>query len=105
MTEAQIALAMGDPATADRFAEEASEAASTSGNQEAAISAALTRGRIARSRGEPERAALILEAAVGSAREHGRSAQLRACLVELSEVMADQGDTRRAYELAREALR
>ncbi len=80
-------------------------AASASGNQEAVVSAALTRSRIARSRGEPARAALILEADVGSAREHGRSAQLRECLVELSEVMADQWDNRRAYDLAREALR
>jgi transcriptional regulator with XRE-family HTH domain len=103
-TEAQIALARGDPAAADRHAEEALVAAATSGNHKAWISAALTRGRIARQLGEPGRAVLILEAAIESAREHGRSAQARDCLVELSEVMADQGDTKRAYELAREAL-
>jgi len=104
-TEAQIALAMDDLAAADRLAQEAIEAAGTTGNHKAGISAALTRGRIARKLGEPERAVAILEAAIGSAREHGRSAQLRDCLVELSEVVADQGDTKRAYELAREALR
>jgi transcriptional regulator with XRE-family HTH domain len=104
-TEAQIALAMDDPAAADQFAQGAIEAAGATGNHKAGISAALTRGRIARRLGESERAEAILEAAIGSAREHGRSAQLRDCLIELSEVMADQGDTKRAYELAREALR
>lgn len=104
-TEAQIALAMGDAGEAERFAVEAIAAAGTSGNNKAAVSAALTRGRIARSLGEPARAMTILEAAVESAREHGRAAQLRECLVELSEVAAEQGDSKRAYELVREALR
>jgi ribonuclease-3 len=48
--------------------------------------------------------ALYLDQGLGAAREHGRSAQLRDCLVELSDVIAEQGDTRRAYDLAREAL-
>lgn len=103
-TEAQIALAMDDPAAADQFAQRAIEVAGASGNHKAGISAALTRGRIARSLGEPERAGAILEAAIESAREHGRSAQLRDCLVELSEVMAERGDAQRAYQLVREAL-
>lgn len=104
-TEAQIALVMGDTGEAERFAIEAIAAAGTSGNHRAAVSAALTRGRIARRHGESARAIAILEAAVESAREHGRSAQLRDCLVELSEVVAELGDTKRAYELVREALR
>jgi tetratricopeptide (TPR) repeat protein len=104
-TEAQVALAMDDPVAAEKFAVEAIAASGTSGNHKAAISAALTRGRIARRLGEPARAITILEAAVESARGHGRSAQLRDCLVELSELLAEQGDTKRAYALAREALR
>jgi tetratricopeptide (TPR) repeat protein len=103
-TEAQIALAMNDPAAADQFAQRAIDAAGTSGNRKAGISAALTRGRIARRVGEPDRAVAILEAAIASAREHGRSAQLRDLLVELSEVMAERGDSQRAYRLVREAL-
>ncbi len=104
-TEAQVALALDDPVAADRFALEAIEAAGTTGNHKAGISAALTRGRIARRLGEPDRAVAILEAAIAAAREHGRSAQLRDCLVELSEVVAARGDAQRAYELVREALR
>jgi len=103
-TEAQIALAMNDPAAADQFAQRAIDAAGTSGNRKAGISAALTLGRIARRIGETDRAVTILEAAIATSREHGRSGQLRDLLVELSEVMAERGDTQRAYRLVREAL-
>ena len=104
-TQARVALAMSDLAAAEGFAVDAMAAAGTSGNQKAAVSAALTRGRIARRLGEPARAAAILEGAIEIARVHGRPAQLRDCLVELSELASEEGDARRAYELAREALR
>jgi hypothetical protein len=65
----------------------------------------MTRGRVARRRGDRAAAVVALEAAVDSARAHDRSAQLRDALVELSEVVAESGDTVRAYQLVREALR
>lgn len=104
-TEAQVALAMEDLDEAERLATHAIDAAGPTGNHKAAISATITRGRIARRRGNLEAAAAGFEAAVEAARQHGRSSQLREALVELSEVIAEQGDSRRAYELVREALR
>jgi hypothetical protein len=65
----------------------------------------ITRGRIARRRGDAAVAVSTFEEAVAAARTLGRSSQLRDCLIELSELLAEQGDTKQAYELAREALR
>ncbi len=104
-TEAQIALASDDLAGAEHLAAAAIEAGGTTGNHKAVISATITRGRIARRRGDVASAMADLEQAIAAAREIGRSAQLRDCLVELSDLVAEQGDTKRAYELAREALR
>jgi tetratricopeptide (TPR) repeat protein len=104
-TEAQVALAGDDLAAAEQFAIEAVEIATAAANRKAAVSATLTRGRIARRRGDRALAVTLLEEAVAMAREHGRQAQVRDCLIELSDVVAEQGDTKRAYELAREALR
>ncbi len=104
-TEAQVALAMDDLDAAEQLAGEAIAAAAAAGNLKASTSAALTQARIARRKGDPERAIATLRAAVEPARGRGQSAQLRDCLVELSELLAEQGDTKAAYELAREALR
>jgi transcriptional regulator with XRE-family HTH domain len=104
-TEAQVALAMDDLDEAERFALAAISAAGPTGNDKAAISAMLTRGRIARRRGDAAGAISTFEEAIAAARTLGRSAQLRDCLIELSDLVAEQGDTKRAYELAREALR
>jgi ATP/maltotriose-dependent transcriptional regulator MalT len=104
-TEAQVALAMDDLDEADRLALAAISAAGPTGNDKAAVSAMITRGRIARRRGDAAGAVSTFEDAVAAARALGRSAQLRDCLIELSDLVAEQGDTKRAYELAREALR
>jgi transcriptional regulator with XRE-family HTH domain len=104
-TEAQVALASDDLDAAGRLATDALAAADATGNRKAGISALMTRGRVARRRGDRPAAVAALEAAVDSARTHGRSAQLRDALVELSEVVAESGDTVRAYQLVREALR
>jgi len=88
-----------------RLTSAALSAAGPTGNDKAAISATVTRGRIARRRGDAARAISTFEEAIAAARALGRSAQLRDCLVELSELVAEQGDTKRAYELVREAIR
>ena len=104
-TEAQVALAEDDLDAAARLATDALAVADSSGNHKAAISALLTRGRVARRRNDAPAAMVALEAAVEAARTHGRAAQLRDALVELSEVVAGEGDAARAYQLVREALR
>jgi tetratricopeptide (TPR) repeat protein len=104
-TEAQVALAADDLDAAGRLATDALTVADATGNHKAAISALLTRGRVARRRGDAPAAIVALEAAAQAARTHDRAAQLRDALVELSEVVAGEGDTARAYQLVREALR
>jgi transcriptional regulator with XRE-family HTH domain len=102
-TEAQIALADGQAATAVDRAEAAVDLARRTGNQKAEISALLTEARAARSSGDRERAGEILGAAVELARG-GPKARLRELLSAWSELLAEAGDHQRAYELSREAL-
>jgi hypothetical protein len=54
--------------------------------------------------GELDEAARILEGAAAVARDHGRRAQLQMVLGELAQVVAEQGDLRRAFDLSQEAL-
>jgi transcriptional regulator with XRE-family HTH domain len=102
-TEAQIALADGNTATAVDRAEAAAELARRTGNQKAEISALLTEARAARNAGDRKRAGKILATAVELARG-GPKARLREILTEWSELLAESGDHQRAYELSREAL-
>ncbi|TAM63824.1 MAG: hypothetical protein EPN50_06090, partial [Chloroflexota bacterium] len=103
-TRASIALARGALDEAEALAADAARRAQATDNVKALVSATLTRGRIAHRRGELGAAVTFVEEALAGAREHGRSAQVRECLVELSDLAAAGGDTARAYALAREAL-
>jgi tetratricopeptide (TPR) repeat protein len=103
-TRAQIDLASGDPVTAVTTAAEAMTMADACGNHKAYLSAALTYARAQRSLGRPDDAIATLEAAGQRAHEQGRIAQRRELLTEWADLLAELGDTRRAYELAREAL-
>jgi tetratricopeptide (TPR) repeat protein len=103
-TRAQIELAGGDLAAAERVAQEALELANDHDNHKAAISASLTLARISRRAGDLAKAAERMEAAAELARAHARPQQLRDVLTEWSDVMAELGDDRAAFRISREAL-
>lgn len=103
-THSQIELASGDHVTAAALASEAMAMADACGNHKAFLSAALTLSRAQRRLGAPWDAIAVLKDADGRARVHGRQSQRREILIEWADVEAELGDTRRAYELAREAL-
>ncbi len=102
-TEAQIALAKGSLDEATERATSAAGLARKSGNQKAEISSMLTEARVARARGDAVRATDVLGDAVELAR-NGPKPRLREILTEWSELLAETGDLKRAYELSREAL-
>ena len=64
----------------------------------------MTLAKAQRADGNLSGAAGTLERTAGLARELGRRAQLQAVLGEWSDLLAQQGDLARAYELSREAL-
>ena len=102
-TEAQIALARGSLDEATERAASAAGLARKTGNQKAEISSLLTEARVARARGDGARASAVLGGAVELAR-NGPRPRLRELLGEWSELLAETGDLKRAYELSREAL-
>lgn len=102
-TEAQIALAKGSLDEATERAASAAGLARKTGNQKAEISSMLTEARVARARGDGARASAVLGGAVELARS-GPKPRLRELLGEWSELLAETGDLKRAYELSREAL-
>jgi transcriptional regulator with XRE-family HTH domain len=103
-SEAQIALAAGAFADAASLATKALGLAEESGDRKAAISAGLSLGHAQRDAGDLEAASLTLEHAAGQAQDMGRRGQLQAVLGAWSDVMAELGDMKRAYELSRQAL-
>lgn len=103
-TRAQIDLASGDPVTAAAMATDAMAMAEACGNHKAFLSAALTLSRAQRRLGAPTAAIAVLEKADGRALAQGRHAQRRDILAEWADALAELGETRRAYELVREAL-
>jgi tetratricopeptide (TPR) repeat protein len=103
-TTAQIELAAGSAVDAARLATEARRLAESTDNHKAFTSASLTLARAQRQLGDPDAALVSLEQAALRAREHERHSQLRTVLTEWADLLADQGDVRRAYELTREAL-
>ncbi len=102
-TEAQIALADGQPDIARERAAEAVAIARRTGNQKAEISALLTGARAARASGDVDNARDVLAAAAELARS-GPRPRLRDILTEWSELLAETGDHQGAYRLSREAL-
>jgi len=103
-TEAQIALAGSSLDEAASLAEQAIRGSELTGNQKALIDALITRAKIRRQRGDVEDAEGDLARAADLARASGSRGRLRDVLGTWSEMLAERGDHRRAYDLAREAL-
>jgi transcriptional regulator with XRE-family HTH domain len=103
-TEAQIALAGSAFEQAAALAEQAIEGAELTGNQKALIDALVTRAQIRRRRGERESADGDFARAADLARASGSRGRIREVLGAWSEMLAEGGDLRRAYDLTREAL-
>jgi transcriptional regulator with XRE-family HTH domain len=103
-TEARIALAGSSFEQAATLVEQAIEAAERTGNEKALIDALVTRAQIRRQRGDPEGADADFARAADLARASGSRGRVREVLGAWSEVLAESGDLRRAYDLTREAL-
>jgi transcriptional regulator with XRE-family HTH domain len=103
-TEAQIALAKSSLDQAASLAEQAIQSAELTGNQKALTSALVTRAQVRRQRGDAQGAESDLARAADFARASGSRGRLRDVLSAWSEIEAEIGDHRRAYDLAREAL-
>ena len=103
-TESRIALADGRGADAATLATRSLAFAEESGDRRAAIAAGLTLARAQRAVGDAAAAAATLDRTAALARDLGRRGQLQAVLGEWSDLLAQQGDLARAYELSREAL-
>jgi transcriptional regulator with XRE-family HTH domain len=103
-TEARIDLESGDIEKAVALGSEAVALGERTGNKKAFIDASLTLARARRRQGDRRGAIGILENAANAAREHGRRVQLESLLGEWADIVAEDGDHARAYELSREAL-
>ncbi len=103
-TQAQIALALGNTEVAVGLADQAVKWAREAGNRKAEIDALLSLARAQRSAGDPAAAIHTLEDAVLVAKSHARRAQLQAVLGEFADLLAEQGDLKRAFEISQEAL-
>jgi transcriptional regulator with XRE-family HTH domain len=103
-TEAQIALAGSAFDQAATLVEQAIDGAELTGNQKALIDALVTRARIRRQRGDRESADSDFARAADLARASGSRGRIREVLSAWSEMLAESGDLRRAYDLTREAL-
>jgi tetratricopeptide (TPR) repeat protein len=103
-TEARVALASGDEREAIKLARRAVSLAEQTGNQAVRLGAMLTEARALRANGETAKAESQYAAAAAIAREGHFPSRLREVLREWSELRADGGDHRGAYELTREAL-
>ena len=103
-TEAQIALAGSAFDQAATLVEQAIDGAELTGNQKALIDALVTRARIRRQRGDRESADSDFARAAVLARASGSRGRIREVLSGWSEMLAESGDLRRAYDLTREAL-
>jgi tetratricopeptide (TPR) repeat protein len=104
-THARIALAEGDAAKAIQLARRALQAATEVDNRKAIADAQVTMARAAVAQNEPELALSSYEQAAALLREHGPRARLQQVLGEWADLLAQQGEHARAYELTREALR
>ncbi len=96
-TQAQIALARGETATAIELATVAVGQAESTGNTKALIDALTTRARALAD--EPERATLDFERAAALAEAGGWHTRRAEVLRAWAEMLAAAGDHRRAYEL------
>lgn len=103
-TEAQIALAASSLDQAATLAEQAIDGAEVSGDEKALIDALVTRARVRRQRGERDGADSDFARAADLARASGSRGRIREVLGAWSDMLAEAGDLRRAYDLTREAL-
>jgi tetratricopeptide (TPR) repeat protein len=103
-TVAQIALAGSDLDQAAILADQAIEGAELTGNEKALIDALVTRAQIRRQRGDFETADGDFARAADLARASGSRGRIREVLGAWSELLAESGNLRRAYDLTREAL-
>jgi hypothetical protein len=103
-TEAQIALAGSAFDRAAALAEQAIVGAEQTGNQKALISALVTRAQIRQQLGDAASADGDFARAADLARASGSRGRIREVLGAWSEMVAESGDLRRAYDLTREAL-
>lgn len=103
-TEAQIAFAGSSFEQAATLVEQAIEGAELTGNEKALIDALVTRAQIRRQRGDHESAEGDFARAADLARASGSRGRIREVLGAWSEMLAETGDLRRAYDLTREAL-
>jgi tetratricopeptide (TPR) repeat protein len=102
-TQGQVELASGNPSLARDLAVQASTFARDAENSKAQLSSMLTLGRAEKALGSPEQAAKVMSQAAELARRLDRPRQLEDILVEWSDVLAQLGDLRGAYERSREA--
>jgi len=103
-TEAQISFAGSSFDEAATLVEQAIEGAELTGNQKALIDALVTRARIRRRVGDRDGADADFSRSADLARASGSHGRIREVLGAWSEMLAESGDHRRAYELTREAL-
>ena len=103
-TEAQIALAGSALDQAGTLAEQAIEGAELTGNQKALMAALVTRAQVRRRCGDIQSADGDFTRAADLARASGSRGRIREVLGAWSEMLAESGDLRRAYDLTREAL-
>jgi len=103
-TGAQIALAESALERAATLAEQAIEGAELTANNKALMASLVTRAQVRRRRGDIESADSDFARAADLARASGSRGRIREVLGAWSEMLAENGDLRRAYDLTREAL-
>jgi transcriptional regulator with XRE-family HTH domain len=103
-TEAQVALASGDPEAAIALVGEALELADRSENRKARLGALVTRARARAALGQHDGAAADYEHAADLADDQSSHARRREILKAWADSLAALGQHDRAFALAREAL-
>jgi transcriptional regulator with XRE-family HTH domain len=103
-TEAQVALASGDPEAAVALIAETLELAEQSGNQKARMGGLVTRARAQAQLGRHEDAATDFELAAELASDGASTTRRRQILSAWADSLAALGQHDRAFALAREAL-
>jgi transcriptional regulator with XRE-family HTH domain len=103
-TEAQIALAGSALDRAATLAEQAIGRSEATGNDKALMASLVTRAQVRRRQGDIGGADGDFARAAELARASGSRGRIREVLGAWSEMLAETGELRRAYELTREAL-
>jgi len=104
-TQAQIAMARGDPEASRGLASRALALAEETDNDKATVSALLALARANRALGDPAAAAPLYKRAVELARGSARPGLIRDAIGEWADVLTEAGRHEEAATLLREALR